>query len=369
MFLSMLMNKRALIGWNKKPVFEGDRSSLARWVISVLTILLLIAMVASLSIGPAGVTFVDFISYMKAIFTENEVSDRNRLIIETIRMPRLIMGILIGAALAVCGAVMQGLFRNPLADPGIVGVSSGAGLGAVSMIVLGGTLFAPLTDILGVFTLPVAAFLGALIVTLVLYRLSTSNGETSIAMLLLGGIAIAALAAALTGILIYLADDQQLRDLTFWGLGSLAGATWIKSISIGPIIILCLICTPFLAKGLNALALGEAAAHHVGIPIQKFKTMAIVMVAAATGAAVAVSGGIGFVGIIAPHTLRLLMGPDNKYLLPASALLGATFLTICDVICRTIAAPSELPIGIITALIGAPFFLWILMSRRGFVGE
>ena len=186
--------------------------------------------------------------------------------------------------------------------------------------------------------------------------------------MLLAGIALSALANAVTGVLIFIADDKQLRDLTFWGLGSLAGANWTKILSAGPIILVSLAVVPFLARGLNALTLGEAAAFHMGIPVQRLKNIAIVSVAASTGASVAVSGGIGFVGIVVPHVLRLVIGPDHRYLLPASALLGGTLLIFADMIARTIVPPAELPIGIITAFVGAPFFLWILLRGRSHHG-
>lgn len=275
------------------------------------------------------------------------------------------LGILIGAALAVSGAVMQGLFRNPLADPGLVGVSSGAGLGAITVIVLGSTVLGPVVALFGIYALPLTAFAGGLATTLILYRVATRRGQTSIATMLLAGIALGAMAGAFSGVLVYLADDRQLRDLTFWGLGSLAGATWTKITAAGPIILLALIAAPFMARSLNAMALGEATAHHLGIPVQRFKNVAIVAVAAATGASVAVSGGIGFVGIVVPHLLRLLIGPDHRYLLPASALLGASLLLLADAVSRIIVAPAELPIGIVTAAVGAPFFLWILLRKRG----
>jgi iron complex transport system permease protein len=260
---------------------------------------------------------------------------------------------------------MQGLFRNPLADPGLVGVASGASLGAVSMIVLGGSVLAPVIAVLGIYALPLAAFFGGLATTLLLYRVATRRGRTSVATMLLAGIALGALAGAATGVLVYMADDRQLRDLTFWGLGSLAGATWSKIVAAGPIIAVVLIAAPMLARGLNALALGEAAAGHLGIQVQRIKNVAIVTVAAATGATVAVAGGIGFIGIVVPHMLRLSIGPDHRYLLPASALLGAILLLLADAVSRTIVAPAELPIGIITAMCGAPFFLWILLRQRG----
>lgn len=344
---------------------SGDRSQFAKIANGVLLIVLIATALFSLAWGASDTSPIDILLHWSGL-SDAAVSKRDWLIIGQIRFPRMVMGILIGAALAVSGAVMQGLFRNPLADPGIVGVSAGASLGAVSMIVLGGTTYLGwFSAMFGIYALPIAAFLGGLVTTLLLYRVSTRKGQTSVATMLLAGIALAALANALTGILIYRADDLQLRDLTFWGLGSLAGATWTKILSAGVIIIPALAAAPFLARGLNGLALGEASAYHIGIPIQKLKNTAIVAVAAATGAAVAVSGGIGFVGIVVPHLLRLLIGPDHRYLLPACATLGATMLLMADAVSRTIVAPAELPIGIITAIIGAPFFLWILLRRRG----
>lgn len=345
---------------------DGDRSHLARLAIFILTIALIFTALFSLTAGASDASLWNLIRslWTSSTTTGDVLSQRDRLIIIDIRLPRIVMGMLIGAALAVSGAVMQGLFRNPLADPGLVGVSSGAGLGAISVIVLGGSILAPLTAMLGLLTLPLAAFGGGLLTTLVLYRVATRQGRTSVATMLLAGIALAALAGALTGLLTYIADDRQLRDMTFWGLGSLAGATWSKIISAGPIILIVLIVVPFLARGLNALALGEASANHLGVHVQRVKNIAIVSVAAAVGASVAVSGGIGFVGIVVPHILRLTIGPDHRYLLPCSALLGATLLLLADAFSRTIVAPAELPIGIVTATFGAPFFLWILLRRR-----
>ncbi|MCB2052370.1 MAG: iron ABC transporter permease, partial [Novosphingobium sp.] len=205
------------------------------------------------------------------------------------------------------------------------------------------------------------------IVTLILYRVATRQGRTSIATMLLAGIALSALAMALTGVLVFVADDRQLRDLTFWQLGSLAGATWPKVAASSPIILLGIVAAPFMSRGLNALALGEATAAHLGVPVQRLKHVTIIMVSAVVGACVAISGGIGFVGIVVPHLLRLFIGPDNRYLLPASALLGAIMLMAADAVSRTIVAPAELPIGIVTAAVGAPFFLWILLRRRGVI--
>lgn len=352
---------------NGSTVLQGDRSRQARFLIAVLAVLLVVVALFSLT---AGASQASSWSVLKSLFSSqvdpNDLAvQRDHIIIFDIRLPRIVLGILIGASLAVSGAVMQGLFRNPLADPGLVGVSSGASLGAITIIVLGGTFLAPVLSVLGMYTLPLAAFFGGLATTLILYRVATRRGRTSIATMLLAGIALGAMSGAFSGVLVYIADDRQLRDLTFWGMGSLAGATWIKILTAGPIIALTLVAAPFLARGLNALALGEATANHLGLPIQRIKNTAIVLVAAATGASVAVSGGIGFVGIVVPHLLRLSIGPDHRYLLPASALLGASMLLLADAVSRTVVAPAEIPIGIVTAFVGAPFFLWILLRRRG----
>lgn len=345
----------------------GDRAHVVRGAIIVLAVLLAVTSLFSLGWGASEASALKVAGgwVSSLLGAENAISERDRVIIEEIRLPRVVLGMIVGSALAVSGALMQGLFRNPLADPGIVGVSAGAGLGAISAIVLGGTALAPVMSLFGIFTVPLAAFLGGLATTMLLYRVATRGGRTSVATMLLAGIALGALAGAVSGLLIYTADDNQLRDLTFWGLGSLAGATWTKVLAAGPIIVAAIMAAPCLAGGLNALALGEASAGHLGVPVQRLKNVAIVSVAAATGSAVAVSGGIGFVGIVVPHLLRLLIGPDHRYLLPASALLGATLLLLADAVSRTIVAPAELPIGIITAAVGAPFFLWVLLRRRG----
>lgn len=347
----------------------GDRSRLAQLLILVLIVVTAAMFAASIMTGAADASLSNVLRWLLGMEgAEQALSVRDRIIILDIRLPRAVLGLLVGASLAVSGAVMQGLFRNPLADPGLVGVSSGASLGAVLLIVLGSSFFGPLFAVFGFYALPVAAFVGGLITTLLLYKIATRSGQTSVATMLLAGIALGALAGAVTGVLIFMADDKQLRDLTFWGLGSLAGANWMKILSAGPVILVSLAVVPFLARGLNALTLGEAAAFHMGIPVQRLKNIAIVSVAASTGASVAVSGGIGFVGIVVPHVLRMVIGPDHRYLLPASALLGGTLLIFADMIARTIVPPAELPIGIITAFAGAPFFLWILLRGRSHMG-
>jgi len=258
------------------------------------------------------------------------------------------------------------LFRNPLADPGLVGVSGGAGLAAAAAIVLGDRLPIGWIGVSSFSVLPAASFLGALASTSTLYGLATRDGRTSIATMLLAGVAIAALAGSFTGILAYASDDRQLRDLTFWSMGSLGGATWIKVELLAPIAALMLAATPFLSRGLNALALGEAEAFHLGVRVQRLKIAIVFLVAGAVGASVAAAGVISFVGIVAPHTLRIVVGPDHRALLPLSAAAGAILLASADVFARTLVAPSEMPIGILTAAIGAPFFLWLLLHKDGY---
>ncbi|MEN5082094.1 iron ABC transporter permease [Bosea sp. TWI1241] len=293
---------------------------------------------------------------------------REALVVLNIRMPRLLLGALVGAALAISGALMQGLFRNPLADPGLVGVSAGAGLAAAATIVLGDRLLAGMALKLPFAALPFGAFFGGLVSTLALYLIATRNGRTSVATMLLAGVALGALAGSLTGLLAYLSDDRQLRDLTFWSMGSLGGASWTKLSAVAPIVLPLVIAVPFLARGLNALMLGEAEAYHLGIPVQRIKAIAIVLVALSVGASVAAAGVIGFVGIVVPHLIRLSVGPDHRLLLPLSALGGAALLVGADIVARLVVAPAELPIGIVTAFIGAPFFLWLLL-RRGRIAE
>ncbi|MEP1943391.1 MAG: iron ABC transporter permease [Sulfitobacter sp.] len=341
-----------------------DRQQIGRSAHLWLALVLICVSIASLAIGASGASLWGALAKLSK---GQPLTQVEAVVLWDIRAPRMILGILVGAALAVSGVVMQGLFRNPLADPGLVGVSAGAGLGAISAIVLGGVLPVAVGQAVGLYLVPMAAFLGGWVSTLVLYRVATRGGRTSVATMLLAGIALGALTGAVAGLMVYAADDKQLRDLTFWGLGSLAAASWFKVMVAGPLIAISVGVAVTLGRGLNGLALGEATAHHIGIPVQRMKNIAILSVAAATGAAVAVSGGIGFIGIVVPHLLRLWTGPDHRALLVNSGLLGAILLLLADMISRVVIAPAEMPIGIVTAVLGAPVFLWILLRRRGMV--
>lgn len=332
---------------------------------AVLLLLLLVLAILALGLGAVRIAPARVIAVLGAALSGDTMAGQSRegLIVLSIRLPRLLLGALIGAALAVSGALMQGLFRNPLADPGLVGVSSGAGLAAAATIVLGDRLFGLASGQTPFLLLPFGAFIGGLASTLVLYGIATRHGRTSVAIMLLAGVAIGAFAGAMTGLLAFISDDRQLRDLTFWSLGSLSGASWTKLAVVTPLVLPVLLAVPMLARGLNALLLGEAEAYHLGIAVQQLKRLVIVMVAIAVGASVAAAGVIGFVGIVVPHLLRLMFGPDHRMLLPFSALAGAILLTGADLVARTLVAPAELPIGILTAAIGAPFFLWLLLGR------
>lgn len=346
----------------------GDRSGLANRVIAGLAMALAAALLLSIASGPTGFLPARALEIIYSAATgAADTADRGTLVVLEIRLPRALFALLVGAALATSGCVMQSLFRNPLADPGLIGISSGAALAVVATIVLGGPLVASLPTLARPYALPVAAFLGALGATAILYAIATRQGRTSIATMLLAGIAIAALATSVIGFLIFVSDDRQLRDLTFWSLGSLGGATWERVGVLLPLVGLALAAFLSMAGDLDAMLLGETEALHLGVEIERRKRASIVAAAAAVGAAVAFTGVIGFLGLVVPHLLRLAIGPLHRALIPASALAGAVLLTLADTACRLVVAPAELPIGILTALFGAPFFLWLLLRKRGVV--
>jgi iron complex transport system permease protein len=337
-------------------------------VTSVLLVALVLVALIAVTIGAAGIPLERLIAAAGWSVSDPTMIERDRLVLWSIRLPRIVLAMMVGMLLAAGGTIMQGLFRNPLAEPGLVGVSAGAALAASTTIVLGDRLLAATSLKLPFEVLPFAAFVGALITTTVLYRIATREGRTSIATMLLAGIAIGALAQAAIGFLIFIADDRQLRDITFWSLGSLSGSTWAKVLAIGPFLALLLIALPLIARGLDLMVLGETEAFYMGLKVEQLKRICIVLVAAAAGAAVSVAGVIGFVGIIVPHLLRLILGPGHRVLLPASACFGGILLLAADTFARVLVAPAELPIGIVTAAIGAPFFLALLLQQRALIG-
>ena len=289
---------------------------------------------------------------------------REEIVLLEIRLPRAFLGVLVGAALAISGASLQGLFRNSLADPALIGVSTGAALVAVGVIVLGAGMGMALSPLLEPFVLPVAAFLGGLTATILVYRIATKEGHTDVPTMLLAGVALNAIAAAGIGALIFVSTDEQLRDLSLWRLGGLGGVTWSRILPAVPLMVAPVFALLALARNLNALLLGEREAIHLGFDMERTKRRVIMLAALATGASVSLAGIIGFIGLVVPHLVRLLIGPDHRTLLPASALLGGGLILVADIVARTIVLPAELPIGILTSVVGGPFFIWLLLRRR-----
>ncbi len=301
------------------------------------------------------------------IGSATEFSIAEEVVVWNLRLTRVLLALLVGAGLAMAGACMQGVFRNPLADPGIIGVSSGGAMGAIFMIVLGSRLI-PETAFEGfrLYAVPVAAMLGAVAITWLIYRLSISRGQVDLVSMLLVGIAINSLGGAFIGLLTFMASDEELRTMTFWGLGSLGRANWELLLPGLAFILVPLFFLPRYARSLNALLLGEKDAAHLGIDVRRTKRHLIVLSASIVGATVALCGAIGFIALVAPHIVRTAIGPDHRFLLPASGMLGAGLLLTADIGARTLVAPAELPIGILTALIGTPVFLFLLLQRRRF---
>lgn len=326
---------------------------------------LLLVIWLSLALGPVALSAGELWAVARRALglTVEQPAGPAELIIGQIRLPRVLMGLCAGLLLALCGVAMQGLFRNPLADPGLLGVSSGASLGAALAIVVGFGL-GGLPAGLAPYLLSLCAFLGGLGATALVYRLGRRQGQTHVATMLLAGIAVTALAAAAVGLFTYLADDNALRTLTFWNLGSLSGASYARLWPLLAVSLLLLAWLPRQARALNALLLGESEARHLGFAVQRLKRELVLCTALGVGAAVAATGLIGFIGLVVPHLMRLLVGPDHRVLLPASALAGALLLLCADLLARLALAPVELPIGIVTALLGAPFFIYLLVRER-----
>ena len=339
-----------------------------RLILIILVLLLAGACILSACIGAVKIStseLFSIITYRSGIADQAHYHPQQEAVLLNIRLPRVVLGALIGGTLAIAGAVMQGLFQNPLAEPGLIGISSGASLFAVMMIVLENRIFNHLlTDIFGYYALSIAAFAGACITTFVVYRLAVGTGKADITTLLLTGIAINALAGSFTGLLTFVSTDQELRDITFWNLGSLGGASWKTVIGILPFVSISLCVLPFFSKALNALSLGESQAGHMGINVTVLKQIVIVLATLGVGASVAVSGLIGFIGLVIPHILRMSFTSDHHLVIPGSALLGATVLILADLAARTIVSPAELPIGVLTAIIGSPVFIYIITKER-----
>jgi iron complex transport system permease protein len=332
-----------------------------RSAFAALALLLVAAAFVSLTRGamavPAG---PGLLAVVDAVFGQqwSSLASYQEAVILELRLPRTLLAMVVGALLAQCGAVMQGLFRNPLADPGIIGVSAGAAMGAVLAIFL-------LPASVQGWALPLAAFAGGFVTTLLVYTLARGTVGTSVLVLLLAGVAVSAMAGSLIGLLSYLSNDERLRDITLWQMGSLARAG-DAGIGLAALVFAGLALRfQRRAAALNALLLGESEARHLGIAVEWLKLELVLLVALGVGVAVAACGMIGFVGLVVPHALRLLCGPDYRLLLPLSALGGAVLLLAADAAARLLIAPAELPVGIVTALLGAPFFVLLLLRARG----
>ncbi|NYT25936.1 iron ABC transporter permease [Alcaligenaceae bacterium] len=336
--------------------------SYRRWVLTISFLILIGVSMLGVVHGAVDISWAELwsILFRKA----GHLDAMHHAVMWHVRLPRVLLAILTGAALAGAGVLMQALFRNPLADPALIGVSAGAALGAVGMIVLGATLLGGAASWLGQWTLPLAAFVGAVLASILIFGLARREGVVNATTMLLCGIAINALVSAMIGLMTYMATDDQLRNLTFWSLGSLTGAVWPAVFVMMTVMVVLVAAGMFLSSLLNALLLGESQAFHLGVPVELLKRAIVGLTAAAAGSAVAFTGMIGFIGLVAPHLARLLVGPDHRYVFPLSGILGAILLVSGDLLARIMIRPSELPLGILTALLGAPFFLWLLRNNK-----
>jgi len=278
----------------------------------------------------------------------------------TIRLPRVLLALTVGGSLALAGCVMQGLFRNPLADPGLLGISSGAALAVALWVVLPFSL--PL--VLMLYAPMLAAFFGSLAVTMVIFILSQRH-DNSLSRLLLVGIAINALCGAAVGVLSWLSNDAQLRQLSLWGMGSLGQAQWSTLLATVSLMLPTVAIIWRLAKQLNLLQLGDEEAHYLGVNVKQVQRRLLMCSALLVAGAVAVSGVIGFIGLVVPHLLRMWLGADHRAVIPGSVLVGAILLLVADTVARTLVAPAEMPVGLLTSLLGAPWFLWMIFRRGG----
>lgn len=347
-----------------KAAATGRRT---RGIVILLCVGLIVMSVISLGMGPMQTTSGTVAGILLESISfgawPGEPDERLATVVLDIRLPRILVAIAVGAALATAGACLQGLFRNPLADPGLIGVSSGGAIGSILAI----SSFAPLLpagSIIAHLNVPFWAMLGAMGTTFTVYHVARIAGKTHISTLLLAGIAVNALAGAIVGAVLYMSDNDSLRRFTFWTLGSLHTTSWASLRMMLPFILVPLLILPRYRGALNAFLLGEAEAYHLGFNTQVIKRIIIGLCALMVGITVAFCGLIGFVGLVVPHLGRLILGPDFRRLIPASALMGALLVVTADLVARTLNAPAEIPIGVVTSLIGAPFFLYLIYRRK-----
>jgi len=336
------------------------------YLFSGLSTLLLVCFLLSVSTGPSNIDKMDVIQALLSSISDHFANLLvvhqpvwQQSVIVNVRLPRVIIGAFVGASFAVCGAVLQGLFRNPLASPGVLGISSGASLGAVVAIFLG---FASVS----LWALPSFAFVGAAFTLFVVYTIATYRGHTPISTLLLSGVAISAFNVAMISFILALALQNWAiaKSIIYWTMGGLEGRTWDQVILIVPVFIFCFGLITVYQRDLDALLMGEIHASSVGVDVAKTRLILLVTIAVLTSAAVAVAGGIGFVGLIVPHVVRLLIGPRHRFLLPLSAIVGALVILLSDWMLRGLFYTHQIPLGVITATMGAPFFLFLLIKQR-----
>ncbi len=332
---------------------------------ALLALATVTTILAELVLGPVAVPLGDVFSAVVG-----QADQATTAILVQIRLPRVLTGIAVGAALALGGAAMQGVLRNPLADPGLIGITGGASLGAVLVLVLGDVLFSGVPDVLRPYLLPLAAFLGAVFVTAFIFTLARRGGTLSVATLILAGVAVNAVAGAFIGAMTFISDDEQLRSLTFWSMGALGGANWTLVIICCAVVTLTSILMLRYARDLDLFQIGERAAFHAGLDVERAKLRLGLLTALSVGTVTAAAGPIGFIGLVAPHMARLILGPAHRLLLPGSALIGVVMVMSADLAIRLSVPPAEPPIGIATSLIGGPFFLWLLLTglKRGRIG-
>lgn len=328
-----------------------------RALVTLLVLLLPASLLLAIMLGAVSLPASGMLG---ALVGAGPGDDRLTLIVQYIRLPRAILTALVGALLAICGAAMQGLFRNPLADPSLIGVTAGASAGASLVIVFAGAV----SGFAGLSLVSMGAFAGGTVAVVMVYRLATGPAGTSVATMLLAGIAITALAGSLSSLLEFYASNEMLRRISLWRMGGLDGANWARVAIVAFVSLLIFVILPLQARALNALLLGESEARHLGVPVDRVKRRLVLLAAAGVGVSVAVAGAIAFVGLVVPHIVRMLIGPDHRWLLPASALSGAVLLLWADTLARIVVAPTELPVGLLTALLGAPFFISLLRQRR-----
>ncbi|WP_202708349.1 FecCD family ABC transporter permease [Sporosalibacterium faouarense] len=338
-----------------------------KWIVSIsfLIIFLVVSIAVFVTIGSASITVLDTVKIiiskipvLKNLVDINDLPRSSAVIVLNIRIPRVLLGVLVGAALSTVGAAFQGMFKNPMADPYVIGISSGAALGA-TLAIIGNVSFL----ILGISETSLGAFIGAITSTFVVYMISRVKNKIPVTVLLLSGIAIGQFFTAIMSFIMVI-HSNDLDKIIYWTLGSFSGKGWDQLISVAVPIIISIVVLNFFARDLNAMLTGEETAQNLGIEVEKVKLIILIIGAFLTAMAVSVSGIIGFVGLIIPHIVRLIVGSDHRILMPASAMVGGIFMIFADTLARTMISPTEIPVGIITAMFGGPFFIYLLRKKR-----